>query len=102
MDFTYCLLQGLQFCVKMFIIILNWLERLFICSFEQETVIIKLHKYQLQHNQKQLETLLIEVYVFVSLKLELMFRRKSLLLGLQILKIQGYRKSWTGFETVIT
>jgi hypothetical protein len=87
MDFTYCPFQGLKFCAKIFIIFLIWLERLFIRSFEQETFIIKLHKHQLQHNQKQLEILLIEVFVFVSLQLDLTFRCKSLLLGLQNLKV---------------
>jgi hypothetical protein len=78
MDFTYCPFQGLRFRAKTFIIFLIWIERIFFCSFEQETVIIKLHKYQLQHNQKQLETLSIEVLFFVSLKLELTFRRTCL------------------------
>jgi len=63
------------------------LGREIICSFEQETVIIKLHKHQLQHNQKQLEALLIEVFVFVSLKLDLTVRWKSFFLGLQIMKV---------------
>jgi len=48
-------------------------DNLFVFFFEQETFIIKLHKHQLQHSQKQLETLLIEVFVFVSLNWTLRF-----------------------------